>query len=84
MRILLVATIATATSVAHAERTTTVNLGGMFGGAERQIDENVQMKPAGGPRITLAWEHAPTAATPEGHRARHLVRAGADGRRADE
>ena len=64
MRILLVASFVMTASVAHAERATTVNLGAMFGGAERQVDEAVTMKPAGGPRITLGWEHAPLAAPP--------------------
>lgn len=51
-------------SPAFAERTTTVNLGGMFGGVENldNVDnyyEQPSMHPAGGPRITLGFENAP-------------------------
>lgn len=55
-----------ASPVAHAERTTTVTLGGMFGGAE-DLDgvdnyyEQPTMHPTGGPRLTLGFEHAPVA-----------------------
>lgn len=47
---------------ARAERTTTVQLGGMFGGIDNPTDDLPNMlRPAGGPRVTLAWEHAPLA-----------------------
>lgn len=59
MRMMLVVGLAMGIPVAHAERTTTVTVGAMFGGAETRVDEAVKMKPVGGPRITLAWEHAP-------------------------
>jgi hypothetical protein len=62
MRILLVAALVVPTSVAHADRVTTVNIGGMFGGVENaHTDESPEMKPAGGPRLTLGWENAPLA-----------------------
>ena len=51
-------------SIARAERTTTVNLGGMFGGVETldnvdNYDVQPTMSPAGGPRVTLGFENAP-------------------------
>jgi hypothetical protein len=61
--LLLVAVLA---SPAFADRTTTVNVGGMFGGAE-DLDgvdnyyEQPTMHPTGGPRITLGFENAPVA-----------------------
>lgn len=45
---------------ARAERTTTVTLGGMFGGLDDPMDDlRDSLRPAGGPRLTLAWENAP-------------------------
>jgi len=64
MRILLVGSFVLASSAAHAERATTVSVGAMVGGAERQVDESVQMKATGGPRIVLSWEHAPVPLPP--------------------
>ncbi|MFN0247661.1 MAG: hypothetical protein ACKV2T_12315 [Kofleriaceae bacterium] len=69
---LLVAVLASSTlsSVAVADRTTTVNVGGMFGGAE-DLDgvdnyyERPTMYPAGGPRITLGFENPPVAMPPQ-------------------
>jgi len=62
MRILLVVGLVLGSSVAYAERVTTVNIGGMFGGVENAVaDEPATMTPAGGPRVTLGWEHAPLA-----------------------
>ncbi|CAN5825210.1 hypothetical protein BH11MYX3_BH11MYX3_32730 [soil metagenome] len=49
---------------AHAERTTTVNLGGMIGGVEHRVDEATRMEPAGGPRLILSFEHPPPALPP--------------------
>lgn len=70
MRTLLVAGISLAlTSTAFAERVTTVNLGGMFGGVEDldNVDNyyaQPTMHPAGGPRVTLGFENAPLAMPP--------------------
>jgi hypothetical protein len=51
-------------SPAFADRTTTVNLGGMFGGVENldNVDnyyEQPSMHPAGGPRVVLGFENPP-------------------------
>lgn len=69
MRGILVALVALGlggSSTALAERTTTVNLGGMFGGVEDvdNVDnyyEQPTMHAAGGPRITLGFENPPIA-----------------------
>jgi len=53
-----------AAPIARAERTTTVNLGGMIGGVERRVDEATRMTPAGGPRLTLSFEHPPPPLPP--------------------
>ncbi len=58
---LIVGVLLLATPAARAERSTTVNLGGMIGGVERRIDEATRMEPAGGPRLVLSFEHPPPA-----------------------
>lgn len=61
---LIVALVGLASSSAFAERTTTINLGGMFGAAE-ELDgvdnyyEQPTARAAGGPRITLGFENPP-------------------------
>jgi len=45
--------------VARAERSAAFNLGGMIGGAEQRIDDATRMKPAGGARLSLSFEHPP-------------------------
>jgi hypothetical protein len=58
MRTLLaVAVLVLAAPIAHAERSATFSLGGMIGGVEHRVDETTQMQPAGGPRLTLSFEH---------------------------
>jgi hypothetical protein len=59
MRILVVAGLLIGTSVAHADRSTAINIGGMFGAVENAEadDEYPVMLMAGGPRLTLGWEN---------------------------
>jgi hypothetical protein len=72
MRILVLAGLVIGTSVAHADRSTTMNIGGMFGATENALgDQYPVMMIAGGPRVTLAWEN-PMPAMP-----------GTDGRATD-
>jgi hypothetical protein len=54
-----IATLLLGTQVARAERSTVINLGGMLGGIEHRVDEATRMQPAGGPRLTLSFEHPP-------------------------
>ena len=49
---------------ARADRTTTVNLGGMVGGLEERRDALTRMEPAGGLRLTLSFEHPPPLLPP--------------------
>ncbi len=64
VRTLLLVAVLASSSVALADRTTTVTLGGMFGGAE-DLDgvdnyyEQPTMHPTGGPRLILGFENAP-------------------------
>ncbi len=67
MRTLLVVVLLSST--AFAERTTTVTIGGMFGGAEDLdgVDNyyaQPTMHPTGGPRVTLGFENEPVAMPP--------------------
>jgi hypothetical protein len=69
VRTLLVVAVVLGSSPALADRTTTVNVGGMFGGAE-DLDgvDNYYAQPTmhatGGPRITLGFENEPVAMPP--------------------
>jgi hypothetical protein len=65
----LVVAVACLASPAFADRTTTVNLGGMFGGVEDldNVDnyyEQPTMHAAGGPRVVLGFENAPIVMPP--------------------
>lgn len=55
--ILAVAVLVLAAPTARAERSATFNLGGMIGGVEHRVAEATEMQPAGGPRLTLSFEH---------------------------
>lgn len=69
MRKALLIALVASSSTAFADRTTTVTLGGMFGGAEDLdgVDNyyaQPTMHPTGGPRITLGFENPPIAMPP--------------------
>lgn len=61
---LMLGVLMLAASIARAERTTTVSLGGMIGGVEHRVDEATRMEPAGGPRLILSFEHPPPPLPP--------------------
>lgn len=69
IRAALVVAVLASSSTVLADRTTAVNLGGMFGGVENldNVDnyyEQPTMHAAGGPRITLGFENAPIQMPP--------------------
>lgn len=69
MRKGLVIAVTCFASTAFADRTTTVNLGGMFGGVENLDNvDNYYAQPtmhaAGGPRVVLGFENAPILMPP--------------------
>ena len=55
----MIAILALGAQVVHADRSAAFNLGGMIGGAEQRVDEATKMKPAGGARLSLSFEHPP-------------------------
>ncbi|MBA3459624.1 MAG: hypothetical protein H0T46_06670 [Deltaproteobacteria bacterium] len=54
-----IAILVLSAQVVRAERSAAFNLGGMIGGAEQRVDEATKMKPAGGARLSLSFEHPP-------------------------